>query len=410
MPTAIFFNVPAHAHINPTMPLVRELVGRGEHIIYYATEEFCAAIEATGAIFRSYGDAYPFSHTFDENLFKVTSQSIRASEIILDTLLEEIRALCPDYIIHDMLSPWGYYIAQILGIPSIRSIPIPCITPKVALDAPSYWRELITYMIDAKKDVWNFNVVGAKLSKKYHVKRWYLDGLAIFQDWGDLNIVFTSKEYQPYADSFDERYKFVGASILERSQQPDFPFEVLDQRPNIYISLGTSFNEHPEFFQACIAAFKGSPWQIIMSVGHAINPENLEHIPDNFIIQRSVPQLEILQRAALFISAGGGASVSEAFYYGVPFLVIPQGADQPWQAYRIEQLGAGKRLHRKQVTSTALYQGAKEILEDPKYAQSSKQIGESLKRAGGYIRAADEIQKFIAIASQRKKPVVSTVH
>ena len=325
----------------------------------------------------------------------MTSQSIHASEIILNLLLNEIKTLQPDYIIHDTLSPWGYYIAQIISIPSIRSIPIPCITLKVALGTPSYLRELGTYMMDAKKELLLFNTLGAKISKKYHVKRWYLNGLSVFQDWGDLNIVFTSKDYQPYANSFDERYQFVGSSILPRSHIPDFPFETLDEQPIIYISLGTSFNNHLDFFRNSITAFKDSPWQIIIAAGHSIDIKQLGQIPDNFIVQPSVPQLEILQRATLFITAGGGASVSEAFYYGVPFLVIPHGADQPWQAKRIEQLGAGRRLHRKQVTAPALYQLAKEILADVSYAHNSRKIGESLNQAGGYMRAADEIQKLL---------------
>ena len=48
----LVFNVPAHGHVNPTLPVVRELVSRGEQIAYYLTDEFEPQIRQTGAEFR----------------------------------------------------------------------------------------------------------------------------------------------------------------------------------------------------------------------------------------------------------------------------------------------------------------------------------------------------------------------
>ena len=117
-----------------------------------------------------------------------------------------------------------------------------------------------------------------------------------------------------------------------------------------YISLGTLFNEHPEFYRHCFAAFANSMYQVVLSVGHKTPLSSLGDIPPKFIVQNYVPQLEILQRANVFISHGGMNSVSEALYYGVPLLVIPQSADQPWVAKRVAQLGAGKLLPRTRAT------------------------------------------------------------
>src|SRR5687767_14184943 len=53
----MFFNVPTAGHINPTLPVVRELTQRGHEVIYYLTEAHRGKIEAAGAEFRAYGDA-----------------------------------------------------------------------------------------------------------------------------------------------------------------------------------------------------------------------------------------------------------------------------------------------------------------------------------------------------------------
>ncbi len=51
MSTAIFFGTPEYGHTNPSLPVVAELVRRGEHIIYYSLEEFRPVIEHTGQRF-----------------------------------------------------------------------------------------------------------------------------------------------------------------------------------------------------------------------------------------------------------------------------------------------------------------------------------------------------------------------
>lgn len=122
---------------------------------------------------------------------------------------------------------------------------------------------------------------------------------------------------------------------------------------------------------------------------------SLGAIPKNFVVQNEVPQLEILQRAALFISHGGMNSVSEALYYGVPLIVIPQAGGQTWVARRVGQLGAGKMLHRSKLHAHALRRLADKIIANPAFARASASIGASLRKAGGYMSAIDEIEQFM---------------
>ena len=45
----IFLGIPAYGHVNPTLPVVQELVKRGQDVIYYLPEQFKSAVQATGA-------------------------------------------------------------------------------------------------------------------------------------------------------------------------------------------------------------------------------------------------------------------------------------------------------------------------------------------------------------------------
>jgi UDP:flavonoid glycosyltransferase YjiC (YdhE family) len=50
MPEALFFNIPADGHINPSLPLVVELIWRGHEITYLTTEMYRQRVEATDGL------------------------------------------------------------------------------------------------------------------------------------------------------------------------------------------------------------------------------------------------------------------------------------------------------------------------------------------------------------------------
>ena len=51
----VFLNLSASGHINPTLPIVQDLVRRGEVVTYFAGEPFKDQIEKTGAQYVALG-------------------------------------------------------------------------------------------------------------------------------------------------------------------------------------------------------------------------------------------------------------------------------------------------------------------------------------------------------------------
>jgi MGT family glycosyltransferase len=394
MSTAIFFNIPAHGHTNPTLPVVAELVKCGERIIYYSQEEFRAAIEQTGASFQDYGDFLPLkTEQPDENMIRLFYQLMHTAQVILPRLISEVQAIKPDYIIHDSLCLWGKYVAQITGIPAICSCTTFAITPRLTRSIPSNVLREVCMHVAARKEKARIYAIATQLSQKYTVLT--PDKFDVLTNVESLNIVYTSKEFQPFAHLLNDSFRLVGASIYERPEAPSFPFEWLEEdKALIYISLGTAFNMQPEFYRHCCEAFANTNVQVVMAIGRRISAEQLGKIPDNILVRGTVPQLALLQRAALFITHAGMNSASEALYYGVPMIAVPLTGDQPWVARRIEQVGAGKVLQRWKVSASRLRRMAEVMIANPAYAQASARMGETLRQAGGYQRAADEVQAF----------------
>jgi MGT family glycosyltransferase len=198
------------------------------------------------------------------------------------------------------------------------------------------------------------------------------------------------------AEAFDgHRFQFVGPCFECRPEAPPFPFEQLDGRPLVLVSLGTVYGNQPQFFRRCLEELADTPWQVVLSTGGNSLAGDLGPAPGNFIVRSFVPQIEILRRCAAFVTHGGMNSVQEALYYGVPLVMAPQAADQFWISARASELGAGQVLDPPQREAGAIRGSVAKILTGTGYTAAAGRIGASLRAAGGPMRAADEIQRLI---------------
>lgn len=398
MSTAVVLCYPTHGHIAPKLAVVEELVRRGERVIYYSAERSRARIEQTGAEFR----AYAYSHTdFDPNpptegLFSDMERLLGLTEAMLPGLLAELRDLQPDYLLLDSKSIWGNLASQILQVPAATLSVVFALHERL-VDA--------AYLVPRLYGGASPEVLQRAL---LHLHRYFEMAQRVDRHYGTrcpnlveflgnpqpLNIIFTSRLFQLGGEYFDDRYKFVGPSLKPRQEATTFPFAQLSGAPVIYISMGTVFNELPDFYRACFAAFADAPYQIVMAIGNNVDRAQIGEPPPNFVVSNYVPQLAILERAALFITHGGMNSANEGLFYEVPLLVVPQRGDQYMVAGRVAELGAGLPLFAQEATPGRLRTVADQVLATPRFKEGAHRVGQSLQAAGGYQRAAEEILLF----------------
>jgi MGT family glycosyltransferase len=164
------------------------------------------------------------------------------------------------------------------------------------------------------------------------------------------------------------------------------------------ISPGTITNVTPAFYRTAFAAFDGYPARFILAAGQYTDIGRLGAIPANFIVRPYAPQLEILQRAQAFITHGGMNSVHEGLYHGVPEIVVPHQLEQALNGKRVAQTGGGVLLGARppygRVTAGQMRAALDAVLHTASYRDSAQRVGETLRAAGGYLRAADEIEAF----------------
>jgi MGT family glycosyltransferase len=210
-----------------------------------------------------------------------------------------------------------------------------------------------------------------------------------------LNIVHTSRLFQPCAETFDDRFLFIGPSVEARIGSGAAAWAGPSGKPLVYVSLGTLFNTDAGFYRSCRDAFAGGEIDVVMSIGRRVPVESLGAMPANMIVKPWLPQLDVLARAAVFVSHGGMNSVSESLHYGVPLLVVPQMGEQELVGRRVEQLGAGLCLAKEKLTPAALKTSVDRLLAERTFRDRAAEIGQSFQAAGGSTRGAAAILDFV---------------
>ncbi|HZG89787.1 MAG TPA: nucleotide disphospho-sugar-binding domain-containing protein, partial [Pseudonocardia sp.] len=220
---------------------------------------------------------------------------------------------------------------------------------------------------------------------------------------GPLTIVPIPREFQPHAASFGPQYRFVGPCLAPRPADVPLPGGLDPRRPLVLVSLGTGLNHRPQFYAACLAAFAGSRWQVVMAVGDRTRVADLGPIPDNAVVRPKVPQLHLLERARAFVSHAGMGSVMEAAHHGVPLVLHPQMPEQGANADRIVAHGAGIRLGRNP-GAAEIRRAVEHVTTDPRIASGTAGLRAAVRSTGGAPAAADDLQEFRSAIRLRPLP------
>ena len=382
----VFFCIPAWGHTNPTLGVVRELIARGHEVRYCSYEPMRGAIEKAGAQFVPC-DAYDAQIHFTEaDNARVGKDLAFSTELIVDMTLalddamfEEMRELAPDVIVGDSMAFWAKLIAQKLGVPFVSSTTTFAFNKESAKVMGQTPQGLFSLLFALPK----INKSLDRLRKKGYAVKNVLDIIANGSDTD--TIVYTSPEFQPCAETFSDRYAFVGP-ILRPVTQPLEKAEL----PTVYVSLGTVDNRHPDFYRNCLTAFADAPYRVILSVGERTDLAALGEIPENCTVAPRVDQMAVLAASDVFVTHCGMNSVSEALYHGVPLVLFPQTPEQRGVANRVHQLGAGRFLGSD--APTAIRAAVDAVLHDEANRVAAQKISASFRKCGGAKAAADKIE------------------
>ena len=374
----LFINLPYYGHVVPTLGLVRELIRQGCEVTYLMPFGWEDRIAVSGAVFSGYPN------------HRQLSEQMKNAWAAAERIIEQY-----DLVIYEQFFFLGKHLAEKHHKPVVR-----------VFTAPVTNHRLMGEYLEAKGPLslfrcrWIAKAFTRDIAGKIPLKtdNWLEE---IVENPPERNLVYTLRQYQPYEEDFPEQhYKFLGPSLYERQKQ-EFDFSK-GSRPVIYISLGTVMTGSRRFFRTCLEAFREENVDVILSVGTTFPIRKLRNVPPNVHIYSSVPQVEVLKMADVFVTHGGMNSVSEALAAGVPMALLPLVSDQPVNARQMEKLGVGKVLDYDSLSPEILREAVFSLAADPQIWKNLRTVQNWIADAPGNRGGAEEILRFYRESTQNK--------
>jgi UDP:flavonoid glycosyltransferase YjiC (YdhE family) len=175
-----------------------------------------------------------------------------------------------------------------------------------------------------------------------------------------------------------------GPEDIRRFREPDAAAGALPDwwdgsgDPLVYVTFGTVAPQGDAFpgrYRAAIDALAPLPVRVLVTVGRDRDPAELGPLPENVHVERWIPQADVLPHARAVLCHGGFGTVRGTLTAGVPAVILPLFADQPYNARRVAQIGAGIALEGEDGIADAV----RTVLVEPAYAERAAEIAADVR-------------------------------
>ncbi len=191
--------------------------------------------------------------------------------------------------------------------------------------------------------------------------------------------------------------RYVGPLVWNKpADQPPPPWlaQLPPDEPLVYVSEGTVPMDTAPLLKAAAEGLAGLPLQVVMTTGGQRDPValGLANVAANVRVERWVPLVDLLPRTGVVVTTGGSGTVLAALKEGVPVLVVPMAWDQPENAWRVVDAGAGLRLSRRRCTPERLREAVQRLLKEETFREGARRMAADFASYGGAAQAAELLE------------------
>jgi N-glycosyltransferase len=261
-------------------------------------------------------------------------------------LVDALPTVKPDLIVRESTEYGAYLAAERLGIPQVTID----ITPMAPYADPAVLEELnrqrVALGLDPVDDPW-------------HPMRTLRAGAVPEAFYRPEARLSTARYYQPPAAN--------GGQPLDPAIA-DLPSD----RPLVLASLGSNavhfLSDGPSVLDRIVEALGELPVTAVVALGAGRDPDQWKGArPDNVHLTSFVQQSLLLPACDAFITHAGFSGTREALAAGVPMITLPMFAEQPANAARIAEIGAGTGFRIEDTTTDDLRKAVDQVLTDPAF-------------------------------------------
>jgi UDP:flavonoid glycosyltransferase YjiC (YdhE family) len=365
-------------HLGPLVPFADAVRSAGGEVLVATRESMAAPSRAAGYDIWTFADAAPEARdpfferarqlTFDEaNVLVVAEVFARLDGgAALPRVLEACEQWRPDVVLSEVCEFAGPLAAELAGVPAVR----------VGIGLASLEDLVIEPASAALQDL------RAEIGLPADPRAERITGLPYFT----LTPALMEDPASPGANGA-RRFRELDAAAAD--PLPDWwPG---DAAPLVYLTLGSVVPQGPFFpglYRAALDALAPLPVRVLVTIGRDRDPADLGPVPANVHVERWVPQAAVMPHAAAMVCHGGFGTVRAGLTAGMPMAVLPLFADQPYNARRVADLGAGIQVDGAEGVGDAV----RALLDDPRYARGAAAVAEEVRslptveQAAGILR------------------------
>jgi UDP:flavonoid glycosyltransferase YjiC (YdhE family) len=423
--------IPLVGHVNPALPIVRQLVKRGHEVWWYTGKNFQSKVEATGARYVPMLAGFDFSDPnnipdflleqrknfkglaqfkFDFKYFFADSAVGQVKDITdilrefpADVLLSDVCFLGAAWVHEKGGPPWAGFGITALSVISNDTAPFGLGMPPDASMLGRVRNRCLNWVFHQGlfRDVTVYiNKVRASVELPPYQKSFFDAVVSPF-----LYLQGTVPAFEYPRTNMPSQVHFIGPYLPEPPAAFTPPLwwdDLKSGKPVIHVTQGTVATEADDLIVPTLQALADEDVLVVAATGgQPIETIKLDPLPANARIERFIPYYHLLPHVDVMVTNGGYNGVQAALAYGVPLVAAGQTEEKPEICARIEWSGVGINLKTKTPTQTQLKNAVKKILAEPHYRQKAKLIQADIARYDAPTLSAKLLEQLAAT----KQPV-----
>jgi UDP:flavonoid glycosyltransferase YjiC (YdhE family) len=120
-----------------------------------------------------------------------------------------------------------------------------------------------------------------------------------------------------------------------------------------------------------------------------------EDLPDSVHVVETVPHEWLFPQMSCIVHHGGAGTTGAASRSGVPQVVVPHFADQPFWATRVHKIGiAPKPIYMNKLNAEDLAQAINFAITDKEINSQSESLGVKIRTEDGIARAVEIVNSY----------------
>ena len=414
---------PFPGHVHPNVAIARALCKRGHEVAFYTGDAARAVLEAESL------RCFPFRQVEETRVEAIVLtldalslqwwQARRCKALLRDWLLGTVEAQLED--LEAVLSVWRPEVlvcdpamwGPLLVLQEAARIPLAIMSyvaacmlpgpdgPILGLPLPRAHGPFARLGRRVLRSVANIAAADVRRAAEALRARYGLPPIGTtvtaFAGQMPLYLVPSTPAFDRTRGDLPQSVHYVGPCQWDKpGGEPSAPWlaELPRNRPIVYVTEGTMHSKPPFLLRAAMQGLASLPVQVIATTGKHRDPTNLGlgACPPNARVEQWVPHSDLLPRADVVVTTGGTGTVLASLSAGVPLVVVPTAWDQPENAWRVAEAGAGIRLAPRHCTPEGIRMAVRRVLNDRSFRQNARRLATEFGRYAGAARAADLLE------------------